>query len=338
MMRLGITIPFDPFINEHFPELVRTAERCGYTDAWSYESFGSDAFSPITAAAMLAPKMRFGSAIVPVFTRPVPLIAMSAVTVNQLTGGRFILGLGISTPNIVENWMGVPFRKPVTQMRETVEALRAIFRGEKVTMAGKMVRMNGFRMDIAFDSPPPIYIGAQGAKMLRIAGEIGDGVIVNFVTPETLGSTLEETRGGMRSSGKDPTKLEVGCRIIVAVDEDDATARTLFRRSLTAYVTVPQYNKFFREIGYENEAGAAMAAWNAGDRKKALELIPDEMVEKIFVFGTPEQCARRLRDFERAGVTSSALQFSTFGGTPAERRARVLRAIERLAEAWRASK
>jgi probable F420-dependent oxidoreductase len=338
MMRLGITIPFDPFINEHFADLVRTAERCGYTDAWSYESFGSDAFSPVTAAAMLAPKMRFGSAIVPVFTRPVPLIAMSAVTVNQIAGGRFILGLGISTPNIVEQWMGVPFRKPVTQMRETVEALRAIFRGEKVTMAGKMVRINGFRMDISFDKPPPIYIGAQGSQMLRIAGEIGDGVIVNFVTPETLAPMLDETRGGMRSSGKDPSKLEVGCRIIVAVDEDDATTRTLFRRSLTAYVTVPQYNKFFREIGYENEAGAAMEAWNAGDRKKALELIPDGMVEKIFVFGTPEQCARRLKDYERAGITSSALQFSTFGGTPEERRARVLRAIERLAVAWRAAK
>ena len=110
-MRLGITIPFDPFTNTHFPELVRTADRCGYTDAWSYESFSSDAFAPIAAAAMLTDKMRFGCAIIPVFTRPAPLIAMSAVTVNELAGGRFILGLGISTPNIVEQWMGVPFQQ-----------------------------------------------------------------------------------------------------------------------------------------------------------------------------------------------------------------------------------
>ncbi len=137
-MRLGITIPFEPFNGTHFPELVRTADRCGYTDAWSYESFSTDAFAPIAAAAMLTEKMRFGCAIIPVFTRPAPLIAMSAVTVNELAGGRFILGLGISTPNIVENWMGVPFHKPVTQMRETVEALRAIFRGEKITMAGAL--------------------------------------------------------------------------------------------------------------------------------------------------------------------------------------------------------
>jgi probable F420-dependent oxidoreductase len=331
MMRPGITIPFDPFTNRHFSELVRTADRCGYFEAWSYESFGSDAFTPIGAAAGLSERMRFGTAIVPVFTRPAPLIAMCAVTASQLTGGRFVLGLGISTPNIVEQWMGVPFRRPVTLLRETVEVLRAIFRGEKVTYAGKMVRINGFRLDMPIDAPPPIYIGAQGEQMLRLAGEIGDGVIVNFITPETLPAMLEHVRAGMRATGKDPAKLDVVCRIIIAVDEDEATVRSLFRRSLTAYVTVPQYNKFFREIGYQKEAQIAFDAWQAGDRRKALESIPDGMVEKIFVFGTPEQCRRRLADYERAGITASALQFASFAPTPDERRARVLRAIERLA-------
>jgi len=200
-----------------------------------------------------------------------------------------------------------------------------------------MIKIDGFRLDIPFDNPPPIYIGAQGSLMLRTAGEIGDGVIVNFITPETLPPMLDETRAGMKATGKDPSKLDVACRIIVAVDEDEATVRSLFRRSLTAYVTVPQYNKFFREIGYEKEAGTAFDAWAAGDRKKALDSIPDGMVEKIFVFGTPAQCARRLKDYERAGITASALQFSTFAKTPEERRTRVLKAIENLAEAWRAA-
>jgi probable F420-dependent oxidoreductase len=330
-MRHGITLPFDPFLGRHFPELVRAADRCGYTDAWSYESFSSDAFAPIAAASMLSDKLRFGCAIIPVFTRPAPLIAMSAVTTNQLAGGRFILGLGISTPNIVEQWMGVPFRKPVTMMRETVEALRAIFRGEKVTMAGKMVKINGFRLDAPIEFAPKIYIGAQGAKMLRIAGEIGDGVIVNFITPETLPAMLDHTRDGMRAAGKDPAKLDVVCRIIVAVDEDEAVSRTLFRRSLTAYVTVPQYNKFFREIGYDREATVAIDAWNAGDRKKALESVSDEMVEKIFVFGTAEKCKQRLDEYGRAGITTTALQFASFAPAPEERRVRILRAMERLA-------
>src|SRR6202167_618237 len=329
-MRLGITIPSDPFVGVHFPELVRTADRCGYTDGWSYESFSTDAFAPIAAAAMLSEKMRFGCAIIPVFTRPAPLIAMSAVTTNELAGGRFILGLGISTPNIVEQWMGVPFQKPVTQMRETVEALRAIFKGEKVTMAGAKVKINGFRLDSAITHPPKIYIGAQGAKMVLLAGKNGDGVMATFITPETVAPMLANTRDGIPAAGKDPTELDVVCRIICAVDEDEAVARTLFRRSLTAYVTVPQYNKFFREIGYEKEATIAIDSWNAGDRKKALETIPDEMVEKIFVFGTAEKCRRRLDDYAKGGITTTALQFSSFARTPEERRAKVLKAIERL--------
>ena len=111
-----------------------------------------------------------------------------------------------------------------------------------------------------------------------------------------------------------------------AVDEDESVARTLFRRALTAYVTVPQYNNFFREIGYEKEATIAIDSWNAGDRKKALETIPDEMVEKIFVFGTAEKCRRRLDDYAKAGITTTALQFSSFARSPEERRAKVLKA------------
>ncbi len=137
--------------------------------------------------------------------------------------------------------------------------------------------------------------------MLRLAGEIGDGVIVNFVTPETVAPMLDNTRDGMRAAGKDPAGLDVVCRIICAVDEDESVARTLFRRSLTAYVTVPQYNKFFREIGFDKEATTAINAWNAGDRKKALETIPDEMVDEIFVFGTAEKCRRRLDDYAQRG-------------------------------------
>jgi probable F420-dependent oxidoreductase len=331
-MRLGLTIPSGDFTNTHFAEIVRTADRCGYTDGWSYESFSSDAFAPIAAAAMLTERMRFGCAIIPVFTRPAPLIAMSAVTVNELAGGRFILGLGISTSNIVEQWMGVPFTKPVTQVRETVEALRGIFRGEKVTMAGAKVKMNGFRLDLPITHPPKIYLGAQGAKMLRIAGEIGDGLITNFITPETVGPMLDETRDGMRAAGKDPATLDVVCRIMCAVDEDEELARTLFRRALTAYVTVPQYNKFFREIGYEKEAATAIDSWNAGDRRKAMETIPDDMVDKIFVFGSAEKCRKRLDDYARAGITTTALQFSSFAKTPEERRANILRSIERIAQ------
>ena len=333
MKRNGITMPMEPFLNPHLGELVRTAERCGFTDGWSFESYGSDAFSPIAAASTYVPKMRFGTAIVPVFSRSPALIAMSAVTVSQLTGGRFILGLGISTPNIMQGWMGHPFKKPITMMKETVAALRTIFAGEKLVMDGVMIKSRGFKLDIPFETPPPIYIGAQGSKMLRLAGEIGDGLIVNFVTPETLPAMLEHTREGMRSVGKDPSNLDVACRIICALDEDEGIVRPIFKRTLTAYVTVPQYNQFFKEIGFENEAGNAFEAWNKGDRKTAMNYITDEMVEKIFVVGNAAKCKKHIERYFAGGVTTTALQFTTFAKTPEERRKAILSALEKLAAA-----
>jgi len=334
MMRLGITIPLEGFQGRHFGELVRRAEQLGYSDAWTYETFQGDAITPVAAAATISERIRLGTAIVPVFTRPPALIALSAAGLQQLSGGRFILGVGISTPTIVENWMGVPYRLPMTRLRETVAAIRAAFSGEKVTMEGKTVRINGFRLAAPPEAPPPIYIGAQGEQMLRVAAEIGDGVIVNYITPETFAKMLAPIHEGAREAGRDTTKLDIACRILVAIDEDETVIRDNLRRELTAYVTVPQYNKFFRWLGYENEAGAVFDAWTAGDRKKALSLMPDSMVEAIYVFGTSAKIAARLREYERAGITSTALQFVSYAKDPTEKRTRILRAMETLAQAW----
>jgi probable F420-dependent oxidoreductase len=333
-MRLGITIPLDGFQNRHFLDLVRHAETLGFSDAWSFETFQTDAIAPVAAAAAVTERMRLGTAILPVFTRPPALIAMSAASLQQYSGGRFILGVGISTPTIVENWMGVPYQRPITRIRETVAALRAAFTGEKVTLAGKTVTINGFRLGTPLETPPPIYIGAQGELMLRVAGELGDGVIVNFIAPEKFAQMLAHIREGARKAGKTTTGIEVACRILVAVDQEEDLVRDQLRRELTAYLTVPQYNKFFQWIGYENEARAALEAWNAGDRKKALQLVPDHMMESIFVFGPPDRWARRLRDYEKVGITTTALQFTSYASTPEEKRTRIMRAMESLASAW----
>jgi probable F420-dependent oxidoreductase len=334
-MRLGITIPLDGFQNRYFVELVKHAESLGFADAWSYETLAGDAFTPVAAAATLTERIRLGTAIVPVFTRPAALIALSAASVQQLSGGRFVLGVGISTPTIVEQWMGVPYRMPVTRLRETVTALRAAFSGQKVTTNGKTVKINGFRLGTAPDTPPPIYIGAQGELMLRTAGEIGDGVIVNYITPETFPQMLREIHNGARAGGKNPESIDIVCRILVAIDSEQEIVRESLRRELTAYLTVPQYNKFFQWIGFGKEAGAAFKAWVAGDRKKALSLVPDRMVESIYVFGTIEQVMQRLRDYEKAGVTSTALQFASFASDPEEKRRRVLSAMQELSAEWR---
>jgi len=336
-MRLGITIPLDGFQNRHFTELVRHAEKLGFSDAWSFETFQTDAFAPVAAAAAVTERMRLGTAIVGVFSRPPALIAMSAASVQQISAGRFILGLGISTPTIVEQWMGVPYKLPITRLRESVVALRAAFSGQKVAMAGKTVNINGFRLATPLETAPPIFIGAQGEQMLRVAGEIGDGTIVNFITPETFPQMLAQIREGARRGSKTNDEIEVACRIVVAVDDDEELVRENLRRELTAYLTVPQYNKFFQWIGYGNEARAAIDAWNAGDRKKALSLVPDSMMESVFVFGTPERICNRLRNYQHAGITATALQFTSYLAKPEEKRARIMGAMEALSADWRAA-
>jgi probable F420-dependent oxidoreductase len=332
--RLGITLPIDPFINSRIGETVRLADECGYTDAWTFEANSSDAFSPIAAMAMLSSKLRFGTAIVPIYTRPAALIAMQAATVQNLSGGRFILGIGISSPAIVQSWMGVPYVKTHTRTRETVAAVRAMLKGEKYSIDGKTMKVSNFRMDLALDAPPPpIYLGAQGSAMCRMAGEIGDGLITNFVTTDSLPGMVEHTREGMRAAGKDPSQLDVVCRINVAVGEDVATARGLFKRNLAAYITVPGYNKFFREIGYENEAGKAMELWNRGERKAALDSLPDEMVERIYVYGDAKTCRKRVEEFFKAGVTTTALQFISFAQSREERGVRLIKGLKDFANA-----
>jgi probable F420-dependent oxidoreductase len=259
---------------------------------------------------------------------------MSAATVQQLSGGRLILGLGTSTPIIVQQWMGVRFEHPLTRVRESVAAIRSAFSGGKVTLKGKTVQVDGFRMNITLDKPPPIFLGAQGVKMLRLTGEIADGLITNFITPATLPAMIAHVREGQRAAGKDTSApLEVVCRIFVGVDDDSDALRADLRRHLTAYMTVPQYNNFFREIGFEREATTAAEAWNAGNRKAALAAVPDRMLEEIYVFGSLDHCRARLAEFAKAGVTATALQPESFAPDPEERRARILRAVEGLATA-----
>lgn len=334
-MRLGITIPLDGFHNRHFGELVRHAERLGYADGWSYETFQGDAITPLAAAATITERMRLGTAIVPVFTRPPALIALSAAGIQQLSGGRFILGVGISTPTIVEQWMGVPYLFPVTRLKETVSAIRTAFTGQRVTVEGKTVRINGFRLAAAPKAPPPIYVAAQAEQMLKLAAEIGDGVIVNYITPEAFPTRmLPHIREGAAKAGRNLDTLDIACRILVAIDHEEDKVRENLRRELTAYVTVPQYNKFFQWLGYEHEARTAFEAWTGGDRKKALASMPDRMMEAIYVFGTPDHIVGRLREYEKAGITSTALQFVSYAPDVDERRNRILRMMETIAEAW----
>jgi probable F420-dependent oxidoreductase len=330
-MRIGITLPAEPFQNREMVDLVRRVAALGYEEVWSLESYTTEAFSPLAAVAMLSEKMRLGTAIVPVFTRPPALIAMSAMTVQQLSGGRFVLGMGISSPQIIGQWMGVPFERPLSRVRDTVSAVRAAMTGEKVSYKGRTLSVNGFRLDIERDTPPPpIFLAIQGAKMCRLAGELADGLITNYITPEALPRMLEHVGEGARAAGRE-TPHEVICRILTVVDEDPERVSSAMRRHMTPYLITPGYNRFFAEIGFDQEADQALQAWNSGDRKKATAVISDRMLHGIYLLGSAEHCRERLQAFADAGVSTAALWFVSLARTREERKANILAAVEKLA-------
>lgn len=163
-------------------------------------------------------------------------------------------------------------------MRDTVAVVRAALTGEKVSYQGRTLAVNGFRLGMeAPVPPPPIFLAVQGAKMCRLAGEIGDGIITNLITPEALPGMLKHIAEGAAAAGR-PAPGEVVCRILTVVDEDPERISGALRRHMTPYLITPGYNQFFSEIGFEREAGEASRAWTAGDRKTASATISDRML------------------------------------------------------------
>jgi probable F420-dependent oxidoreductase len=286
--RWGLTIPFNGVpLADHEP-LIRRAEAAGYDDLWSAETNGADGFTPLALAAAWTERVRLLTGVVNPYTRGPSLLAQSAAALADASDGRFVLGIGSSSPAIVERWNEVPFVKPLSKVRESVQTLRPVLRGER--------GVGGFKLETAPRHEIPIVIAALRDRMLRLAADIGDGVFSNFLPLSAVGDVVERARGAG----------EFACRFFcLPGPEDDAVA--LAKRMFAAYGTTPVYAAFFRELGWAEQLDPMVEAWDAGDRKRAVELCPEDLVREIFVFGPPEAMKERLGEFEAGGVTSFTL-------------------------------
>lgn len=330
MNRLGVTPPIEVSGFAAAVELCARGEELGYTDVWSAEVGAVDAFTPLAAVATKTSRVRLGTALVPVFSRPPALTAMSAAGLQQLSGGRFALGIGLSSPAIVGSWMGLEFDGRVKRVEEYVEVLREALAGKKVTYAGETVRVDNFRLQIDPGAKVPIHVGALGPQMCRLAGRVADGVLLYFFSPDGVRHALEDVHEGARSAGRDPGDVDVFIRLPVAVDEPIDTARFMARRMLTGYAIVPAYNASLQRQGFEEAAGIA-EAWAAGERDRATELFSDRMLDELFVAGDAATCRARIDAFRAAGVKTPVIMPLSFAGTPEERAERVAKAVEALA-------
>lgn len=324
MQRLGLTVGFEGAGLRDAVDLGRQAEELGFTDLWTAEIGGADALTPLAALAMTTATARLGTGIVPVFTRPPALVAMSAAALHDLSGGRFVLGLGTSSDVIVDKWMGGRFKRPLTRLREYVEVIRACLSGEKVDFHGLTTRVEGFRLQHQ-PADVPIHLAALGPAACALAGEVADGIV--FFLKTTAG--IEEGLRWANAVRGDRGPLECVIRIPFLVDEEPEITSVAARRLLLSYAPVGVYARSLAGQGFGAEIAAIRDAWASGDRKRAVEVVPQEMLDALFVMGGPERARQRLDELRAAGVTTPVLLPMSFAD-PSERTARLRRAVEAI--------
>jgi probable F420-dependent oxidoreductase len=285
--RWGLTLPLPGTPLSGHEELVRRAEAAGYTDLWSGETNGPDGFTPLALSAAWTERVRLGTGIVGVFQRGPALLAQEAAALADASEGRFVLGIGSSSDRIVERWNGIPFERPLTKVRETLEYLRTALDGERAP--------GGFKLESAPARRVPIVLAALRGRMLELAVERADGAFTNFLPLGGLPKVVAQLDGARDG-------FELLCRFFCIPGEREAV-EPLARFMFSSYITVPVYTAFYRWLGYGEQIDPMITAWESGDRQKAAAEAPWELIEDMFVFGSPEEMRERLDAFVEGGIT-----------------------------------
>jgi len=306
--KLAITLPA-PFLSaSQCVDLARRAEQeWGYQALWLAETGGAESFALAGAIAQATSRVEIGTAIVPVYNRTPAVLAAGAGTVAQLSGDRFILGLGTSSHAIIEQWNGVPFEAPLAHVRETVAILRQALAGQKTDFEGEVLGSHGFRLGALPGRPMRIYLAGLRERMLELAGEIGEGLIINFMPVDAMPKILGAYRAGAARAGRDGSRDEVVARFQVGITNDVASARKLVRAAFGGYVATPVYNRFFEWVGFGDVAKGVREAFAAKDREGSALAMSDDFIDRVTILGSAEQCREKLAAFVAAGVTTPIL-------------------------------
>jgi probable F420-dependent oxidoreductase len=306
--RYGITIPFDGVtLAEHREWFTRLAD-LGYTDVWSAEVDGVDGFTPLTLAAAWEARLQLGVAVAPVFTRGPGLLAMTIAALAEVAGGRLTIGLGASSQPVVERWNGIAYEKPYARTRDVLAFVQRALNGEKIDQIFETFEVHGFRLSRPVSDPPPILLGALRPGMLRLAGRHADGAILNWLGVDDVGQCRAEVGEGKR----------IAARLFVVPTTDVETARFVGRRMISSYLTVPTYAEFHRWLGRGDDLEPMWAAWAAGDRARANEVIPDHVVDDLVIHGSYDECREHVARYVAAGVDTPTIAIVPIGVDLAE--------------------
>ena len=307
--RYGMTIPFGAQLSDH-KELYEELRDLGYTDLWSSEADGTDAFTPLALAAAWVPEMRLGCAIVPAYTRGPALMAQSVASMAEAAPGRFAFGIGSSSNVIVERWNGIPFDEPYKRTRDTVRFLKTALSGEKVKESYTGFEVSGFKLARRPKVQPTILVAALREGMLKLAGKEADGAIINWLSADDVKTVAPI----VQQASTDGAEKEIVARIFVCPSTDADTVRAQARFAIAAYLNVPVYAAFHEWVGRGDRLQGMWDAWKGGDRGKALEEIPDSVVDELIVHGSPEACREHIGRYLENCVTTAALAVMPFAG------------------------
>ncbi len=322
---------------------VLEAERLGVDSVWTSEAWGFDAITPLAFLAARTSRIRLGSAIVQAGTRTPAVLAMTALSLAALSDDRFILGLGTSGPQVIEGWHGVPFKQPVTRLRETVEIVRMAARGERVAYNGAVYQLplaGGEGRALKSSAPPadvPIYLATLGPKSLEMTGALADGWIASAFMPEHAEVFFDPLRRGAEGAGRNFDAIDRQAGGVVAFGDDlerlIAPRKPGFAFEIGAMGSRDHnfYKDAYARQGYGELVQRVQDLWFERRRDEAAALIPDEFVIQSNLLGTEAMVKQRLRVYRDAGVTT--LHANPQGETPGERLetlGRLMRLIEQV--------
>jgi len=281
-------------------DLACWAEQHGFDDLWTAEIGDPDAFVVLAAVACHTQRVRLGTMIVPLGVRSPANLAAAASSLCELAPGRFGLGLGVSTPAVIEGWHGVEFGRPLTRTRETVSFLRTVFAGDSTAIDGSTLHSHGFQLNRPPAPAPPISLAALNRGMLRLAGEIADGVWLNFAPLEAIPQIVADIDEGARAAGRERPELLIS--LITCVTSDVPAVVAKYRSWFKFYLGSASYQKALAWYGYEDEVEQARAALAAGDRDAAMGAVSRRLIDGITAFGSAQACRDVVDAYAKAGV------------------------------------
>ena len=302
----GAQLPMDAI-----PELARMAESHGFGCAWGGEANNKDPTVMLSAIAAVTTKIQIGSAVYHILGRTPATLALQAVGLDELSGGRFLLGIGVSNPTIAK-WHGVPSDRPLGRMEEYLEIVRRSMNGEKLDFNGRFFTSHAFKLAFRPSGRRiPLYLAAFGPMMSRAAGKWTDGVLINMANPSEVRRIAEQVRQGAAEAGKDPGSMEIICKARCSVAPTYGEAREALSHALTYYALADYYRNLLGRMGFAGEVEAMYSAWKSGGFHAARALITDRMFEELPLIPATSvaEVQEKLKAYRDAGATRMILPY-----------------------------